>query len=248
IEEAIRNGEIAFHALPATSHTESLDHEDLVRGLKYPVDASKEFDIPVPIAAKLTDVPSHSWVMPTLFKHSGIEFLHIGCNFASAYPILPKLFWWEGPDGSRLLTAYSTAYGSGIIPPADWPAKNYLAMIMTLDNVGPPKPAAIERLRRQAARRLPGVKIHFGSLDDFTRAVLKEQPELKVVRGDTPDTWIHGLKALPIATKLARNTRPLGPALDVLDTQLNAWGVKTKSIADKQETAYEQSMLYGEHT
>ena len=248
IEEAIKNGEIAFHALPATLYTESLDYEDLVRGLKYSVDVAKEYDIPVTIAGKMTDVPEHSWVLPTLLKHAGIEFMHIGCNYASSYPILPKLFWWEGPDGSRVLTAYTTGYGSGIIPPADWPAKNYLAMAMTNDNTGPPSPADVENIRKQAARDLPGVNIHFGTLDDFARAVLKEQPELEVVRGDTPDTWAHGLKSMPIATKLIRNTRPLGPALDIIDTQLNAWGVETDSIAEKQETAYEQSLLYSEHT
>ncbi len=248
IEEAIRNGELVFHALPATLHTESLDYEDLVRGLTFSVDAAKEYGMPVSIAGKMTDVPEHSWVLPTLLKHAGIEFMHIGCNTASAYPRLPRLFWWEGPDGSRLLSAYSTSYGTGIIPPADWPSKNYLAMIMSNDNQGPPHPNHVANLRKQAERKLPGVRIHFGTLDDFARAVLKEQPGLKVVRGDTPDTWIHGYNAMPIASKLARNTRPLGPALDILDTQLNAWGIETESITAKQATAYEKSMLYGEHT
>ena len=40
-------------------------------------------------------------------EHGGIDFLHIGCNTASSSPDLPTLFWWEGPDGSRLLTMYT---------------------------------------------------------------------------------------------------------------------------------------------
>ncbi len=51
------------------------------------------------------------------------------------------LFWWEGPDGSRLLTMYTAeGYGTGLKPPADWPHKTWLALIHTGDNHGPPDP------------------------------------------------------------------------------------------------------------
>jgi hypothetical protein len=42
-----------------------------------------------------------------MLKHAGVEFFHIGCNEGVASPDLPRLFWWEGPDGSRVLTMYS---------------------------------------------------------------------------------------------------------------------------------------------
>ncbi|MCX5685641.1 MAG: hypothetical protein NT049_18440, partial [Planctomycetota bacterium] len=44
---------------------------------------------PLPISGKMTDVPCHSWVWPTLLSHAGIKFLHLGCNGTSAYVRVP---------------------------------------------------------------------------------------------------------------------------------------------------------------
>jgi alpha-mannosidase len=248
IVRALREGTLMVHALPGSLHTESFDLEDLVRGLGFASKIARECGNPLPIAAKMTDVPEHCWVMPTLLAQAGVRFLQIGCNDACQYPRFPSLFWWEGPDGSRILCNYTARYGSPVVPPADWPSKNYLAMIMTGDNAGPPSVAEVEKLREQFAKALPGVKMHFGTLDDFAKAIAAEKPALPVVRGDTPDTWIHGLLSMPIETKTARSIRPLEPALDALDTQLRVWGLKTDSLAGPLADAYENSFLYGEHT
>ncbi|HEY9262856.1 hypothetical protein [Chitinophaga sp.] len=248
IEKAVREGAIVPHALPFTMHTESLDYEDLVRGLTYASKIARAYGQPIPIGAKMTDVPSHSWVLPTLLSHAGIKFLQLGCNPASQYPRFPPLFWWEGADGAKVLCQYTPEYGSDIKPPANWPSKNYLAMIMTGDNHGPPNQQEVQDIVAQTKRDLPGVKIHFGTLDDFAKAILAEHPDLPTVKGDTPDSWIHGLQSNPVETKMARNIRPLTSALDALNTQMNHWGIPTPSMADKLAKAYEQSLLYAEHT
>ena len=226
--------------MPASIHTESLDLEDLVRGLGFASKVARQYGRPLPIAAKMTDVPCHSWILPTLLTHAGVKFLQIGTNSASQYPRFPHLFWWEGPDGSRILCNPTPDYGSGLMPPAGWPAKNYLAMIMAGDNHGPPSPEELADLRRHAEKDLPGVRIHFGTLDDFAKAVLAENPDLPVVRGDTPDTWIHGLLSMPTATKIARNIHPMECALDSLDTHLHAWGLTTLALAGPLAEAYEK--------
>ncbi len=248
IEQAVREGAITFHALPFTTHTETQDLEDLVRGLGYSTRLSRQFGRPLPIGAKMTDVPSHSWVMPTLLAHAGAKFLHLGCNGTSAFMRVPRLFWWEGPDGSRILCNYTPDYGSGLKPPGHWPSRHYLAMQMTGDNHGPPTVAEVEQLRRRAARDLPGAQIHVGTLDDFARAVLAENPELPVVRGDMPDTWIHGWLSMPLEAKAARGLRALEPALDALDTQLRAWGAPALPPGSALAEAYELSGLFSEHT
>ena len=161
---------------------------------------------------------------------------------------MPPLFWWEGPDGSRVLCNYTASYGSGLGPPAGWPAKNYLAMIMEGDNHGPPTPKEIDDLLLQAERGLKGVRVHFGTLDDFVHAIEAEKPDLPVVRGDGTDTWIHGIMSMPQETKIARNVRPLEPALDALDTHLRAWGLAPGPLAQPLAAAYENSYLYAEHT
>ncbi|ARS38396.1 hypothetical protein CA265_01300 [Sphingobacteriaceae bacterium GW460-11-11-14-LB5] len=248
IEKAIKAGSIVAHGLPFSTHTESLDYEDLVRGLGYSSKISRTYGIPLTISAKMTDVPSHSWVLPTLLSHAGIKFLQLGCNPASQYPRFPELFWWEGADGSKILCNYTALYGSDIKPTKDWPSKNYLAMQMTGDNHGPPNEQDIARLLAYAKKEMPGIKIHFGTLDDFAKAVLAEKPNLPTVKGDTPDTWIHGLLSNPQETKIARNIRPLESALDGLHTQMGIWGIPAGSISEKLAKSYEQSLLYAEHT
>ena len=248
IERAVAAGRLVWHALPATLHTESLDLEDLVRGLGFSSRLARQFHVPLPRDAKMTDVPSHTWILATVLKHGGIEFMHIGCNGGSGMPDLPPLFWWEGPDGSRVLTMYSGDYGTGLRPPAAWPYKTWLALIHTGDNHGPPTADEVRRLTEQAARELPGVRIRMGRLSDFSDAILKEKPALPVIHSDPSDGWIHGIMQMPVETKRARNTRPQIAALEALGTLAGAWGVAVPPAEKAVAAAYEGSLLYGEHT
>ncbi len=245
--EAYRAGYFATHALPFTTETDFLDLETLVRGLGFSTRLAAANGKPLPRDGKMTDVMCHSWVIPTMLRHAGIDFLHIGANWAMQLPEVPMLFWWEGPDGSRLLTFYSKGYGTGLVPPPNWPHKVWLALIHTSDNEGPPKPETVQRLRDEAREKLPGVKIRIGRLSDFGDAVIKTNPALQVVRADMPDTWVHGLMSMPQDTKCGENLRPRLASLESLGTLLPAWGAPAPARPDLA-TAYEQALLYGEHT
>ena len=247
--QAVREGRLAVHAMPFSLETETLDLEDLVEGLTYSANLTRENGLPPPRAAKMTDVPEHTWVVPTLLTHAGVNFLHVGCNGGSKPMQVPPLFWWEGPDGSRLLTAYSPEYGTDLLPPPDWPYRTWLAVIMTGDNHGPPTADEVKKLLARAAKEMPDAKIKFGHLEDFYDALMAEKNErIPVVRGDMPDTWIHGFEAMPIETKTGCNVRPLEGAVAMLDTELRTAGVSTEPLAPALARAYENSLLYSEHT
>lgn len=271
IYRAVKEGRFVMHALPFSTHTELLEPEDLVRGLGYSSRLSRELGLPLPRDAKMTDVPCHSWFIPTLLKNAGVDFLHLGCNAGSRSPAVPLLFWWEGPDGSRLLTMYSAAgYGTGLVPPADWPHKTWLALIQTGDNHGPPRPEEVRQLLDQARQKLPGVKLRIGRMSDFADALLAEKPNLPVVRADMPDSWIHGPMCDPLGAKTARQVRPAIATAESLGTELGIWGAKLTIHGPGRDSAlplpaeaeratdgyvesivahaYEQSLLYGEHT
>jgi len=274
VNGAFKEGRFAVHALPFTTHTELLEPEDLVRGLGYSSRLCRDAGLELPRDAKMTDVPCHSWILPTLLRHAGVDFLHLGCNAASSSPRVPILFWWEGPDRSRLLTMYTAeSYGTGLVPPADWPHKTWLALIHTGDNHGPPRPDEVKTLLEEAAVKLPGVRVRIGRLSDFSDAILAEKAELPVVRGDMPDTWIHGPMCDPAGARLARTIRPAIAIRETLDTHLRSWigGDRRSKIGDGRPemedgrwkiangrsemgdgvgiaAAYEKSLLYGEHT
>jgi len=248
LRQALQEGRFVVHALPFTTHTELLEPEDLVRGLSYSTRIARELNLDLPRDAKMTDVPEHAALLATLLQHAGVKFMHIGCNGMSASPQVPSLYWWEGPDGSRVLTMYSPDYGTSLLPPPNWPHKTWLALLHTGDNHGPPRPDEIKQALGELAKRLPGVKVRIGRLADFGDAILAEQPDLPVVRGDMPDTWIHGPLSDPAGARLARTVRPLITATEILNTHLGCWGVTAPPVTPTVVAAYEQSLLYGEHT
>ncbi len=249
IQQALKEGRFVVHGLPFTTHTELLEPEDLVRGLGFASRVSRTASIALPRDAKMTDVPCHSWIMPTLLKHAGIEFLHLGCNAASRSPQVPLLFWWQGPDGSRLLTMYvAQGYGTGLLPPDNWPHRTWLALIHTGDNHGPPKPEEVSRYLAELKTKCPDVQVQIGRLADFADALLAEDPQLPVVRGDMPDSWIHGPMCDPQGASLARTIRPAIGSTESLNTMLRLWGAEVDDVAPTIAAAYEQSLLYGEHT
>ena len=247
IEQAIRDGNLAIHAFPFTMHTETSDIEDLVRGLNISSTLNRKYGLPLSTSAKMSDVPGHSWFIPTLFTHAGIRFYHMGGPVVNKELGLPPFFWWEGPDGSRLLTLYNNGYGSDKLPPADWPYKSWVYINMTGDNQGPPDPQTVAKDLEYYKGR--GINAKVGRMDDFAEMVLKEDlSKLPVVRSDIGDVWIHGTMSMPEASKLAQNIRPAIGGMDQLSTLETIWGIYRPDLRKTIADAYEQSLLYGEHT
>jgi alpha-mannosidase len=255
--KAVKEGSLVVHGLPITFQSEGLELEDLVAGLSINRKISKELGIPMSRAGKMTDVPSHSWILPTLLKNAGIDFLHIGVNSCNERPDVPLLYNWEGPDGSILLTMHNQGYGSdeeqgkGLYPPKDWPYKHWLAMIMTSDNQGPPSQQQVQELLSEAKRNLPDVKIKLGKMEDFADAIVSEEKsgaKVPVIHSDMPDCWIHGAGTMPSMENIAHKTRTEITAVESLDEYLKIWGITRPDIKKELFHAHEKSLMYGEHT
>jgi alpha-mannosidase len=266
LNRAVKAGRLVAHALPFSIESELMWPEEFARGYAFADRSCQRYGMPLPRAAKTSDVPSQSRALATSLAHGGVKFMHIGCNWPSGYVHdLPPLFWWEGPDGSRVLTMYSTIYGTctalwpwggegdhyighNLLPPTDWPYKIWPAIIVTSDNSGPPTLEAVRSLFAEALEKFPDAKVRMGTLDDIADAILAEKPELAVVRGETPDTWIHGCMSDPGGMQHARNVRPFIPTVEVLHTQLRQWGLPVEDHDNEVAKAFEQSLLYSEHT
>ena len=194
-EKLIENGQLVWHALPFTSHFDFLGLEDALRGFRYASELSRKYKRPIPVAAKMTDVPGHGRMLPSVLAAAGVKFLHLGCNEFSTPPAVPRLFWWEGPDGSRVLTMYSKGgYGSDLTPPEDWPFPVWLALMHTQDNMGPQSAGMIRALAEDAQAKMPDAEIMTGTLDDFYHALSEcDLSGLPVLKKDLADTWILSL-------------------------------------------------------
>ena len=248
IEKALKNGNLVTHGLAYTTHTESLEIEDLVRSMGYSTSLSKQYGLSLPTDAKMTDVPGHTWFLPTMLHHAGINFMDIGANITNRTSQVPYLFWWEGPDGSKVLTFFHLGYSGGLFPPEGWKHKAWLAFVHAGDNQGPPTANEVNDVIKNIKKKYPNAKIHIGKMSDFADALLATHPDLPTVRGDMSDSWIHGVMSNPQSTAKARRIRPLTPALETLHTQSREWGIIPYEISDDLAEIYDQSLRYGEHT
>lgn len=249
LEQAIEGGRIIPHALPVTYQTGASDVENLVRGLSYNTRINRMYGLPLSREAKLTDVPSHSRVIPTLLKNAGVDILHIGCNPGSISPDVPPLFWWQGPDGSKLLTFYwAEYYGSGILPPKNWNHKTWMAMMFTHENSGAPTPEEVAKVLKEAKEKIPKARIKIGRISDFYDLLIKEDPDLPVISGDMPDTWIHGYMSMPRETRLSKNLQRETYNAEILNTQMNQWSGSNHIVDTYIDEAIENMILYDEHT
>ena len=249
VRDAFRDGRFAVHALPFTMQIELMEPEGMVRSLGYASKLARDAGKPLPTGAKMTDVPSHTKFTPTLLKNAGVNFLHLGCNPGSTPPEVPFLFWWEGPDGSRLLTMYSAVYGNGLFPPDDWKYKTWIAMMMGSDNKPPPSPEKVREHIKTIQEKYPDIKVRIGTISDFGDRMLKEDlGDLPVITEDMPDSWIHGAMSNPDGMILARKAVPDLFASESLHTLLDSWGVGSGDATGNIADGYENSVLYYEHT
>lgn len=239
-EKLIRRGQIVPHGLPFTTHTETLNREELSYGCRIAKWICQKYDIPFPVSAKMTDVPGHTSGLIDVLLQNGIRFLHLGCNPASMPPKVPMLFWWEDLSGNRILTMYNTVYGSDALPPKDWKYPVWLAMQQTYDNVGPQAADVIANLEREVEGN---GELIVGTMDDFYREIMQcDLSDLPVIRGEIGDTWIHGIGSYPVELGILRRTRDGLKAVRKLD------GFDCEAISKKVDGIYENLLLFGEHT
>lgn len=243
-EKLILNDQLKWHALPFTLRTEFFPKEELQHALCYSKKLSEKFNKPMPIAAKMTDVPGHTQAIVDVLAENGVKFLHLGCNPASMAPDVPVLFWWESKNENRVLVYYNKEYGSSILPPPDWNYPVHLALIQTNDNCGVQSHTVIEQLKRQALEAYPDAEFTTGTMDDFAEEILKcDLSGLPVIRGELGDSWIHALGAFPESTAKIREARKIFRELEknkdlTRDTQYQLL----------KEKYYENALLFGEHS
>src|SRR5438034_554689 len=130
LARALRDGKVGFGASFANLLTGILDHETLAR-IAWPAGRfAREHGLGY-LSAQLTDVPGQTLTLPSVLAASGVRYLATGPNPERAVPLLPEaeamrvgltgewttypqLYWWEGPDGSRVLHWRAYHYGDAL--------------------------------------------------------------------------------------------------------------------------------------
>jgi hypothetical protein len=193
MEDAIAAGDICWHALPFTMHSETLDSSLFDLGTKLSKRLDTRFGKKT-IGAKMTDVPGHTRSIVPRLQAAGIKFLHIGVNPASSPPKVPQLFNWRAPDGSKVVVMYDVDYGGQAHIPGTSEA---VEIILTGDNHGPCDENAITKVYQNLEKQFPAAKIVASDLNQIAAAVSKVSAQLPVIKSELGDSWIHGIGSDP---------------------------------------------------
>jgi len=160
----------------------------------------------------------YSWQLPQIYKKSGMDFFvtqKIYWNDTTKFP--HKLFWWEAPDGSRILTYFPHDYGNPIDPVAM--AKdlaNYSALTgypETLhlygvgDHGGGPTRSMLDNARRWQQADVAYPKLEMGPAKNFFDQLAPKVKTLKIPvwRNELYLQYHRGVYTSQAATK--RNNR-----------------------------------------
>jgi hypothetical protein len=195
MEDAIAAGDIVWHGLPFTTHSELMDASLFRFGISLSQTLDRRFGKKT-TAAKMTDVPGHTRGIVPLLEEAGIQFLHIGVNPTSRPPDVPSIFrWYNSADRTSVMVMYNKgSYGDVMALPGSSEA---IAFAHTGDNQGPQSAEEIVHAFDAMRARFPGARVIASTLEAYGQALAKHRDELPVVEQELGDTWIHGVGTDP---------------------------------------------------
>ncbi len=270
----VRDGKIAIPVQIANLLTGYPSLEELIRSTDYSSWLHRKLGVPFDYA-NITDVPSYSWSYASVLSALGVKYFAAAANSDRA-PILlygrwneKSPFWWQGPDGGKILMSYSRQYFQfsficGV--PAQEPAcRQSLPTFFQAYEAPTYKPDAVLLYGSQIENTdlIPGepefVKA-WNARYAYPKMVLATFPDyfhyieqhygssLETVVGDGGPYWEDGLGTDAYYVAIDRASQQRAPSAEKLAT-LGAY--LHKNVAgwnDEIRSMWEDLTLYAEHT
>ncbi len=246
MEQAISEGDIAWHALPFSWQTELMDPSMIAGALALSQSLDRRFGVKT-TGAKMTDVPGHTRGLIAPLAKNGVKFLDIGVNGGSRPAEAPPLFLWKNQAGAGLVVMYHHDYGDVVRVPGSDLA---VAIVVRGDNSGPHTAQEIAKIYSGLNQRFPNARVVATSLTGIANAVEPYRDRLPVLTQEIGDTWIYGIASDPLKVAryrelarlrqkwLSQGALQLGDATDlallrhVLLEPEHTWGTDTKTWLD----------------
>ncbi|MDW5265387.1 MULTISPECIES: polysaccharide lyase family protein [Acidobacteriaceae] len=271
---AVRAGEIVIPAQFANELTGTASLEELIHSLYYSRSLAGKYDLPIG-AANITDVPSYSWSYASVLHDAGVKYLAAGSNSWRAPAVLlgrwneKSPFYWEGPDGGRVMMWYSRAYlqlasmyGTPPTLPAvedatpvflqaytrpDYTADSVIVYGSQLENT--PLSREQVNLPEMWAKEYAYPKMTFTTFEAAMASLEKQfGGHLKVYRGDFGPYWEDGVTSDAKHVAIFRRSQPrilTAEKMSVLPVLLNP---DLRPDAARTRDAWENMLLFNEHT
>ena len=133
------------------------------------------------------DTFGHPWSIPQILRKSGISYYYF-MRCGKGHP----MFWWEGPDGSRVL-AFNSVYNAFVNPEQlarlseeferRFGTKTSMFVYGVGDHGGGPTKEDI-KIARKLNEKDVFPRVEFSTTERFFEAISKEKPNLPVVRDE----------------------------------------------------------------
>jgi len=261
-----RDGRIGIQASYLNMLTALCSHEELDRWLYYAASLKRRHGVPFE-SALTTDVPTQVWSIPSTLAAAGIRYYATGVNTTRGYTFTKLMsghpYWWEGPDGSRVLAYFSPGYAQAGGPlqnveelrnwilgatrnRADFP---YDALFL-YGGFGDNQP--LQESVADTAQRWAGMyeypKVIVGpNAEYFKYMEATYGDELPVVRGDGGHFWEDGAASSAWETTINRRAHERASAADALFALSHAAGGKRPPKTELY-ALWRNILLYDEHT
>lgn len=271
---AIRAGKIVMPAQYANQHTGVASLEGLTRSLYPSHGLAEEFKVPVG-AANITDVPSYSWSYASILHDAGIRYFAAASNSWRA-PVLLKgrwneksPFYWEGPDGGRVLMWYSRAYLQlasmfGTPPTVEavrdalpvflqaYQRKEYRADSVILFG-SQLENTALDRdqvtLPANWAKEYAYPRLEFSTFKDAMTLIERQfEGAIPTYRGDFGPYWEDGFTSNAQATAMHRANQQRLLNAETMGTVASLMNPALHPDASFLRDAWQNSLLFDEHT
>jgi hypothetical protein len=276
LRDCLRRQEIEIAAVYTGLHTDICGHEELVRSLYYAAQLRREWQISID-TAMINDVPGVTWSYPQVLAKSGIRYLIVADNnFLAPFLYrtdLPRPFYWQSPDESRVLTWYTDdpywAYVEGYQYGFD---KSYGHVLRTL-------PARLSRLEesgyayeafqiqiacdnfrvlfrpahiaRQWQESWSNPRLVVATAREFLAHMEETYAgQLSTHRGDWSEWWTWTIPTFPHETALGRQATEALTRAEILGTwALDAGAMAVGDYPDEQiRDGYENLLVFDEHS
>jgi len=253
--------------------SDCFSHEGLIRSVYFSKEMSRENGFEV-LSAMNNDVTGFSWASPQVLSRAGVKYFATGINETRSRAPLrrPCAFYWESPDGSRVLhwngehylfanydlqlheASEQSAprlgeYLGRLQARGDYPydtiAFNISAWVT--DNC-PPGRALSDRVRDWNSR-FASPKLRLATMREFFEPFEKKySATIPVHKLGWPDYWTDGVASTAYETGLNRLAHNELLTAEKLAAVAGALDPSFAYPRDEINEAYDNSMLYDEHT
>ena len=225
--------------------------------------------------ANITDVPSYTWSYASVLAAAGLKYFVAGCdNDNGPIELFSRLneqspFWWEGPDGGRILMWYSRSYSQvwslfGMPPEIDagqdslpiflqaYSHPNYKANAVLVfgtqyenSDLFPQQAELADNWNKVYA--YPQLQ-YSGVAHAMSVIAGQFGASIPVVRGDGGPYWEFGIGSTAYTAAVERETEQRALGAETFSTISSLVNDRVKPEQAELKQAYQNMILYDEHT